>query len=536
MKNPGQKYFTIAFWALFSVFIIADFCFAQDLGNNPPQQPAPAPAAENQPAPSIKEDLSIMEKVTLDFKDADIRSVLKIISIKAGVNIVVTPEVIGNVTIKLVDVPWENALDVILKTYGFAYEKQGNIITVAPLEKLTTMKKQEMEFAQIQPTVTEVFYLRYLDAQDANKALATQLSPRGKITILDMTGQAGWEFGAEDPAKRKRVAEGRISRSKTLIITDTPPVLEKIKKVLQKIDIQPQQIIIEAKLVEVSHDKLRDIGFNWGTGTDGQTSLSTSRQEVTVYYPTVDDDGYATKKTYKDVIPVPTIPLNSRGTKILGAQSIPTAGISEIIFQKLTGTEFEAVFKALETKGYANTLSAPNITTLNNQEASILIGKKFPLIKTSISTETGSVTGQSLDRYQDIGIQLNVVPQIAGDDMINLIIHPAVTSYTETVKATALTGQTLAEYPIILTREADTQILMKNGETVVIGGLLTDTKSKSITGIPILKDIPLLGLLFQKETTKTEKMDLLIFISARIAKETEFSSEEIKKLENRLKK
>jgi type IV pilus assembly protein PilQ len=485
---------------------------------------------------AIVETSSTSENVTLDFKDADIRNVLKVISFKARVNIVPTPEVMGNVSIRLVDVPWEEALKVILRTYGFGYDKRENIITVAPIEKLTAQKRQEMEFEQIQPTITDVFNLRYLDAQDARKALAPQLSPRGRITILELTGQSGWEFGTDEPEKRKRISEGRISRSKTLIVTDIPPVMEKLKEVLQKIDIVPQQILIEAKLIEVSHNKLRDIGFNWGTGVDGQTSLSTSRQEVTVYYPTEDDQGYPTKSTYKDVIPVPQIPMNSAGTKILGAQSIPAAGIAELLFQKLTGTELEFVVKALEQKGYANTLSAPNITTLNNQEASILIGKKFPLIKTSISTETGSVTGQSLDKYQDIGIQLNVVPQIVGDDKINLIIHPAVTSSTQTVKAVNVNGQTMAEYPIILTREADTQVLLKSGETVVMGGLLTDAKTKTIKGIPILKDIPLLGLLFRSESITTDKLDLLIFISARIIKETEFSPEEIGKLEKRLER
>ncbi len=490
--------------------------------------------AKTEKQSAIVEDLAKSENVTLEFNDADIRNVLKIISLKSGVNIVTTPEVIGNVSVKLTDVPWEKALDVILKTYGFGYEKTANIIMVMPVDKLTDQKKKESELAQIQPVITEVFALKFIDAQDAKKALDPQLSPRGKITVLEITGQAGWEFGAAEISKRKRAAEGRISRSKTIIISDIPPVFERIKRTLQSVDVRPLQILVEAKLVEVNRDKLREIGFNWGTGRNGQTSLSTSRQEVTVYYPTVDSEGHATKSTYKDVIPVPTIPLNSKGSKILGAQSIPTVGIEEFLFQKLTGTEFEAVFKALEEKGDANVLSAPHIMTLNNQEASILIGSKFPLIKTSVSTESGAVTGQSLDVYQDIGIQLNVVPQVVGKDDISLIIHPAVSSYTQTVKATSATGATLAEYPIILTREIDTQIQVKDGETVVIGGLLKDTKSKTITGIPILKDIPLLGLLFQHQSTEIKKMDLLIFISAHIAKEGEFSSEKISKLENRL--
>jgi general secretion pathway protein D len=227
-------------------------------------------------------------------------------------------------------------------------------------------------------------------------------------------------------------------------------------------------------------------------------------------------------------------PLSSNGTKVLGMQSIPSVGISELIFQKLTGTEFETVLKALEDKSFANTLSAPHIMTLNNQEASILIGNKYPLIKATMSTETGSVTGQSLDKYQDIGIQLNVVPQISGKDYINLIVHPAVSSYSQTVKAVSATGVIMAEYPIIVVREAETQILMKDGETVVIGGLMKDVKSDSRKGIPILMDIPLLGFFFRRDYTTTTKVDLLVFITAYIVKEGEFTTQEINRLEDSL--
>jgi len=493
----------------------------------PQQQTEVKPEAQT----AIVESLAASENVTLDFKEADIRNVLKIISYKSGVNIVTTPEVIGNVTIRLVDVPWEKALDVILKTYGFAYERVGNIITVAPIEKFTSQKKQEVELAEVQPTVTEVFNLKYIDAQDAKKALEPQLSPRGKITVLEVTGQAGWEFGAEELGKRKRVTEGRISRSKTLIVSDTPPVLEKIKAVIEKIDFSPRQILIEAKLVEVNHDKLRELGISWGTGTEGPTSLITHRDVVTTYATYQKDTGEVGQTELKDIVVLPTI-----GTRqaAVGAQFLPELAIGELIFQKLTGEKFEAVLKAIETSSYANILSAPHIMTLNNQEASILVGEKFPLLKSTVSTETGTITGTTLDKYQDIGIQLNVVPQISGIDSINLIIHPAVSSYTTTVEALSSTGQKMAEYPVILTREADTQILIRDGETVVIGGLMTDQKAKEITGIPFLKDIPILGLLFQKQKNTVEKIDLLIFITARIVKEGEFTPEEITKLQERL--
>ncbi|MFQ5680766.1 MAG: type II secretion system protein GspD, partial [Candidatus Omnitrophota bacterium] len=150
------------------------------------------------------------------------------------------------------------------------------------------------------------------------------------------------------------------------------------------------------------------------------------------------------------------------------------------------------------------------------------------------TTSGGVVYNYYLDEYRDIGIQLNVVPQVSGEDHINLIVHPAVTSFTQTVKAQDSQGVTLAEYPIIITREADTQILMKDGETVVIGGLLKDVVSEGRQGIPILGKIPILGWLFQRKTHDIEKIDLLIFITAKIVAPGETSPQEIAALEKRM--
>ncbi|TRZ96166.1 type IV pilus secretin PilQ [bacterium] len=472
-----------------------------------------ATALEEQEA--IVVDLVNSQNVSLDFKDADIRNVLKIISYKSGVNIVATPEVMGNVSIRLVDVPWEKALDVILKTYGFAYEKKGNIIMVAPIDKLTAQKKQEVDLAEVQPTLTEVFNLKYIDAQDAKRAIEPLLSPRGKVTVLEMSGQAGWEFSNEGLGKRKRVSEQKAGRSKVLIVSDIPPVLEKITEAIEKIDIAPQQVLIETRIMEVSRDKLRDIGLDWGTGSTGASVAAVTGDK-----------------------------LNSAGTKTLGAHGInltdssvftPSAsGVTtsntglKLVFKHLTGAQFEVILHALEEDVHSNTLSAPRILTLSNQEATILVGTRYPILKDEITgAGTGAVTTTTLDYYQDIGIQLNVVPQVGANNSINMVVHPAVTSYQSTLGTN--------KYPIIETREAETRVLMKDGETIVIGGLLKDVKSTGSMGIPFLKDIPFLGQLFRKDTTDIKKIDLLIFISARIIREGEFTPEEIAELEKGFK-
>lgn len=469
--------------------------------------------------------LSSPDNVTLDFKDADIANVLKIISYKAGVNIVAAPEVAGNITVRLTDVPWQTALDVILKTHGFAFEQQGNIISVAPITKITEQKKQEVELAQVQPTVTEVFNLKYIDAQDAQRALESQLSPRGKITILEMTGQSGWEFGGKELGKRKKEEKEKLARSKVLIVSDIPPALEAIRKVIAQIDVQPQQVLIETKIIEVSNDKLRDIGFDWGTGTDGATSTDITTKAVS-------------KNALGD-------PLEKVGGNILGSQVKPSIfspkatsisgvypynlGLS-LLFQKLSGIQFEALIHALEEDVGVNTLSAPRILALNNQEATILVGTRYPILKQDTVATTGSpVVNLTLDYYQDIGIQLNVIPQIGADNSINMVVHPAVTSYTNTLG-------TNVQYPILEIREAETRIFMKDGETIVIGGLLKDVKNKSVSGIPFLKDLPYLGKIFGRDTVDTEKIDLIVFITAHIVKDGSLTPDEVAQIQVQLGK
>jgi general secretion pathway protein D len=391
---------------------------------------------------------------------------------------------------------------------------------VSSLEKLTTQRKQEVELAQVQPTVTEVFTLKYIDAQDAKKSLEPQLSPRGRITVLEMTGQAGWQFSAtvkgENMGTRKRETQAPVGRSKVLIVSDIPPVLEKIREVIQLIDVMPKQVLIEAKIMEVDRDKLRDIGFEWGTGSTGATTT------------TIESVPLGTK--------IGQIGSNSLSSQVKPGTFNPIADLSGVypydagfsmLFQKLTGTEFSVLVHALEEDVHTNTLSAPRIMALNNQEATILIGTKYPILMT---TDTGAgttaVTTVTLDYYQDIGIQLSEVPQIGANNYINMVVHPAVSSFTSTLGSNS--------YPIIDTREAETRVLMKDGETIVIGGLLKDVKSRGRTGIPFLKDIPWLGNLFQRDTNDTSKIELLVFISARIIKENHFSAEEIAKLQSSL--
>ncbi|MDP2923396.1 MAG: hypothetical protein Q8O30_06735 [Candidatus Omnitrophota bacterium] len=446
------------------------------------------------------------------FKDADIKIVLQSIAQKAikdgkKVNIVVSPKVEGLVNVDLEAVDWQTALKGVLSAYGYSYKWVGdNIILVATVEEIKEKDIQDKERQEIEVPRIKVFKLIFIDANDAKIAIQSLLSPLGKATVLESTGQAGWEFG-EDLTKRKRSKEGQVSRTKTLVVSDTSKSLEEVEKLLKEIDKEPKQILIKARIMEVDRTLLRDIGFDFGTGSGGASSTTLT-----------------------------DIKFNARGNQTVGAHvlenttptiypsgtSITTSNTGlKFDFKLLTGSQFEVIMHALEDDMKTNVLSAPVILTLNNQEASILVGTKYPIIKTEISTQTGQVTGGSLDRYQDIGIQLNVVPQICGDadEYVNMIIHPIVSSKTGDLSVKASTSDTaIVSYPIIDAREAETQIILRDGETIVMGGLLKDVKKKERTGVPVLGKLPVLGWLFQRDIFYTEKVDLLIFITANIVK------------------
>ena len=501
--------------------------------------------------------LSSVENVTLDFKDADIQNVLKIISYKSGMNIVTTPDVIGNVTIRLVDVPWDRALDVILKTYGYGYQRQANVILVTKMENISKIQSEE-------PLQTDVITLRFLDAQDAMKILIPLLSPRGKISLLYTRGQKGWQFGtfkigreatsSQQLTKEKeegkttetvyvenspsgdvisRKAEFQSSiKSKVLLITDTISSLDKIRNViLPQIDKKPKQVLIETRLLEVNKNYLKDLGVDFGTGTAGAESSTPTQLGLSKSFT----GGLGSLGSL--VQPGVFSPTEGTGAIPAGIPGFfPYAAGGQFILKKIAGDKFEVILHALEEDVHTNTLSAPRILTLDNQEASILVGFHTPILASTVSagssTQNSTIT-QTLDYYQEIGIRLNVVPQVNDEGYINMLIHPSVTSTNSSVSATSIaSGLTVTTtYPVIDVREAQTQILIKDGETIVIGGLLKDVKSKQTIGVPFLSKIPYLGKFFTRETTDTQKVDLLIFITARIVKEGEFTEEEIAKLE-----
>jgi len=460
---------------------------------------------------------------SLRFKDTDIRMVLRAIAEEANkegeaINIITTPEIEGLVSIDLKNIDWRAALKIILKTYNYSYTQRGDVLTVSAAQSLAVQSGLKME----------LFKFKYIYADAAKNLIAPFLSADGKASVLDVPEE---KIGSLETASfvSSAVSAGsttaeKISHSKVLIVYDTPDKLDQLGTILSELDVMPKQILIQAIIMEVNRDTLKDIGFDWGTGQSGASGYASAPSDLAINQKntmTVAGRNLASEFTPNAFNPL-------EGTTVFPGAYPYKAGL-EVLFKKIAGTQFEVILHALEEDARTNTLSKPVILTVNNQLASILIGTKFPIIQTQTSSENSYIVGGSLQQYMDIGVQLRVKPQICGsnDEYINLLLHPIVSSYTQTSKVTTQAGVTLVEYPIINTREAETQMVVKNGETIVMGGLLKNVKSNEDIGIPFLSKLPLLGSLFKRNTKDNSKIDLMIFITARIVKPGEVFPQEI---------
>lgn len=403
--------------------------------------------------------------VTMDFKDADINNVLRILSYKSGLNIVAGKDVTGLVTIRLTDVPWEKALDVILRTYGYTYERDGNIIRVITAE---SVQKEEL--------ITETFLLRYAKAKDMPEALKEMISDRGKIKYDE--------------------------RTNTLVITDIPTNLYKIRQVIETLDRRTPQVNIEAKIIETTLDKDDNLGIRWtmqvtATGAKAPSTLPfTAQPKGGEIFPRGDESASAGTSIGKFA------PGVGRG--------FPMALPSNFTLGTLDFSSFQAVLQILASKVDTKLISNPRITTLNNQEAKIVVASTFNIPTYELNETTGNynVTGYE---EKDVGVILTVTPHVNPDGYIVVDLRPEVTAFLQWDTIGTLT------VPRFSTREATTQVMVKDGQTIVIGGLIKETVSDTVYKVPILGDIPIVGwLLFRKKEKAIDKTDLLFFITVNL--------------------
>jgi type IV pilus assembly protein PilQ len=429
------------------------------------------------------------KKISMDFKDADIKDVLRIISDKSGINIIAGGEVQGVVTMKLENVPWDKALDIILKTQGYVYEQDGNIIRVTTRENLSM---EDLE--------TTLFSLNYADAESLSTSLADMLSPRGKIQFDTRTNQ--------------------------IIVTDIGTNIKKLSNVIDQLDGRTPQIQIEARVIETTLGKDETLGVDWQTqivadGAKRATTIPFSNWSTDGrLYPTPDADytydaNWQITDIDSDFAYKNDLPVSSKDAitwSSLPAVAGDTGEEEYFQYGTLDFTGLQATLEALSTRTDTNVLSNPRITTLNNKEAKITVGTKWPVANYSYSDETGrwNVSGWE---YIEYGIIMTVTPTVNKDGYITLSVVPEVSDLTGSVTFEG------AEVPIISTKQAEVEVMVKDGETLVIGGMIKDKVVNTKNKIPFLGDIPILGYLFSQKGTEIEKRDLLIFLTPHVLKE-----------------
>jgi type IV pilus assembly protein PilQ len=408
-------------------------------------------------------------KLSLDFKDADIKNILRLIAEVSNFNVITADDVTGKVTMRLVDVPWDQALDVVLQAKGLGKIQVGNVIWVAPRDAL---KRQEQDLLEqrrakekLEDLVDDLIPINYATAKDIMPQVKGILSDRGDIKVDD--------------------------RTNTLIVKDIASKIAKVKNLVRSLDAKTPQILIEARIVEANISFQRELGIRWGfllEQSRGNTSTSVGGgiESSTL--------GTATREAV-DLAAVAR-------TGVSGATA--TTGVIEAILSRGSLTELDIAISAHENEGNVKIISSPKIATLDNKEASIEQGLRIPYLK--LTTE-----GTATTDFIDANLKLTVTPHVTNDGNIKMHIKAK--------KDAPDTSISVQGVPSIDKKEAITEVLVKDGAIVVIGGVYSIEKSGGAEGIPLLGKIPLLGWLFKREVKEDKRKDLLIFISPKIFKE-----------------
>jgi type IV pilus assembly protein PilQ len=394
------------------------------------------------------------QKISLDFQNADIHNVLRLLAEVSKLNIVAGDDVTGKITLKLDRVPWDQALDVVLAARGLGMVRTGNVIRIAPLARVAEENKRLIELQQAEPMVTEYIQVNYGKAEKLKDQIDKIRSERGSVTFDERTNK--------------------------IVIKDTPAVIEDARAIVSALDEPTRQVLIEARIVEATADFSRELGVQWG----GTATKSGEHGKFTVQGRLDSTNNFAIN---------PGIPATADALGAIGF-SLGRVGA--------TMPSLDVRLLAMESDGKVHIVSSPKITTLDNKEAHIQQGSKIPYLK---QTQDGIST-----EFVEATLKLTVVPHITPDNRIslNIIAKKDEPDWTKTVQGT----------PSLDIREAKTELLINDGETVVIGGIIYEKKTKTIAGVPVLSKVPVLGWLFKGEKDATERTELLIFLSATTVK------------------
>ena len=419
------------------------------------------------------------EKLSLNFQNVEVRAVLQVIAEFTGLNIITSDTVGGSLTLRLKDVPWDQALDLILQSKGLDMRKTGNVVWIAPRDELATREKLALEARQqisdLEPLRTESMQVNYQKAAEFQKLL---VDPKQKL--LSKRGSAVVD-----------------ARTNTIFVQDTPTRLEEIRRLLKIIDIPVRQVMIESRIVEANDTFSRNLGVRLGYNDRG-----VGGNRVLVSGNVIGGTGERTLQT----VPQPSGYFPDSFFTNLPAQGIAGSNPGQIAFALFNSSRTRFLnleLTALQADGKGKIISSPRVITADKIEATIEQGTEIPY-------QQATSSGATSISFRKATLSLKVKPQITPDD--NVIMNLKVNKDS--------VGQTTLSGPAIDTKQVATEVLVENGGTVVIGGIYTQTEQSTTTKVPVLGDLPFVGFLFKNNARVDDRNELLIFISPKILKDS----------------
>ena len=443
------------------------------------------------------------EKLSLNFQNIEIRSLLQVIADFSSFNVVTSDTVSGNVTLRLKDVPWDQALDIILQAKGLGMRKSGNVLWIAPKEELAAKEQVDLEakkkIAELEPLRTQSFQLNYTKAEDVAKSL-----------VGNSTAAGGGGGGGNSNNTRILSPRGSVlfeQRTNQLFVSDIPSKLEEVQQMITKIDIPVRQVLIEARIVEADDKFGRALGVKLGVadlrglrgGIPGYSVGGSNYVSIGGNYTNTGIQTGQTANTADSYNNTQVVNLPANSTSI---STESAANIALTLFSASANRFLNLELSALEAEGKGKIVSSPRVITADQIKAEIEQGEEIPYL-------VASTAGNTSVQFRKASLRLEVTPQITPEG--NVLLDVAVYKDSR--------GDTTTAGPVINTKRAKTQVLVENGGTVVLGGIFTQNERDEVNKVPLLGDIPVLGNLFKNRVRYSNRTELLIFITPKVVTE-----------------
>jgi len=440
-----------------------------------------------------KEFVYTGEKLSLNFQDIEVRSVLQLIADFTSLNLVASDTVSGRITLRLQNVPWDQALELILKTKGLDKRTAGNVMLVAPADEIAARERLELEAAnqneQLAPLRSEYIQISYAKAADLQKMITSGVNTSNNISNV-----------ASNSLLSPRGSVSIDIRTNTLIIQDIPKKIEEIRDLVARLDVPVKQVMIEARIVTASSDFVKELGVKWGVAHDNIGS--NKRIMVGASRTTLDDIRQAELDTTTGVRSYEiTSPADLAVD--LGIDKVGTSSLA-VGIMNADNVVLDLELSALQSDGHGEVVASPKVLTADKQKAMIASGTQIPYGETTSS-------GAAAVKFINAELRLEVIPSITPDGRVNMDLAINKDSPGAVLSNGALT---------INSNRIATSVLVDDGQTVVLGGVFTTDMLKGITKTPLLGDIPFLGRLFKQDVTRNEKKELLIFVTPRLLNDT----------------